>query len=177
MLVSAYDYQDQLNKALAATWYEEKYMFYHDSWRERVEIDKGDWNKRQFVSIDKSGKLLGFISYSIDRANDSINNLAIINLSDDKMIFGKDVHKAFADIFEKYNFRKIKFTVIIGNPIEKQYDKIISTNGGRVVGTLKQHVKLMDNRYYDEKIYEIFRDDYLKKKGERHDTSKLSGNE
>jgi hypothetical protein len=56
---------------------------------------------------------------------------------------------------------------VIGNPIEKSYDKLIHKYGGRVVGTYKQHTKLIDNKLYDEKFYEIFRDDYIKNKANK----------
>jgi RimJ/RimL family protein N-acetyltransferase len=95
-----------------------------------------------------------------------VDALWIINFSDNKIVFGNDVRIAMDEIFTKYNFRKLTFSVVIGNPIEKQYDKLISKYGGRVVGTYKENVKLMDNRYYDEKYYEIFREDYLRQKNE-----------
>jgi RimJ/RimL family protein N-acetyltransferase len=66
------------------------------------------------------------------------------------------------EMFTKYNFRKLEFSVVVGNPIEKSYDRLIYKYGGRIVGTYKKHTRLMDNKYYDEKLYEIFRDDYIK---------------
>lgn len=172
MLISAYKYQNELNELLMNSWYEDKYKFYHDNWHERIKVDEGDWNKREFVSIDTNGKVLGFIAYNIDRVNDYVSGLSFINFSDNKITFGKDVHKAFTDIFEKYNFRKIKFSVTIGNPIEKQYDKLIHQYGGRIVGIYKEHVKLIDNKYYDVKYYEIFQRDYfINKKGDTHESN------
>ena len=61
----------------------------------------------------------------------------------------------------KYNFRKIEFTVIVGNPIEKMFDKYIGKYGGRIVGIGKESVKLPDNLFYDSKLYEIFKVDFL----------------
>ena len=80
--------------------------------------------------------VIGYISYSICRQNNSITGLEIINFSNNKAVFGRDVITALKDIFEKYNFRKIKFCVVIGNPIEKTYDKLIKKYGGRIVGVL-----------------------------------------
>ena len=70
---------------------------------------------------------------------------------------------AFKDIFDKFRFHKINFFVILGNPTEKHYDKIVEKCGGRVVGIYKQDVKLIDNRLYDIKVYEITRTDYYTK--------------
>ena len=58
--------------------------------------------------------------------------------------------------------RKLEFTVVVGNPIEKTYDKLIKKYGGNIVGVKHKNCKLIDNKYYDEKIYEIFREDYIK---------------
>lgn len=65
------------------------------------------------------------------------------------------------DIFSKYQYKKIVFSVLIGNPIEPKYDRIIKRSGGRIVGVHKEHVMLPDGKLYDEKVYEICRDEYL----------------
>ena len=77
----------------------------------------------------------------------------IINFSDKKITFGKDIGQALDEIFTKYNFRKLKFSVVVGNPIEKSYDKLIHEYCGRIVGTFKDHTRLIDNKNYDEKFY------------------------
>jgi hypothetical protein len=51
--------------------------------------------------------------------------------------------------------------VFIGNHIEPMYDMLMDLLGGRIVGVQKQHSKLADGEFYDYKIYEILRDDYL----------------
>ncbi len=88
--------------------------------------------------------------------------LGVINFSDNKIVFGMDLGQALNDIFEKYKFRKLKFSVFIGNPIEKSYDKMIEKYGGRIVGYYKEETRLIDGEYYDEKLYEITREEYLK---------------
>ena len=63
-------------------------------------------------------------------------------------------------------FRNINFLLVIGNPIEKMYERLVKKYNGRVVGIRKSHTKLIDNKYYDVKEYEVFREDYLKTRGE-----------
>ena len=75
--------------------------------------------------------------------------------------------QAITDIFEKYNFRKLNFAVVIGTPVEKHYDRLIKRYGGRIVGVRKQNCRLIDGKYYDEKLYEIMRDDYFESRGKR----------
>ena len=59
---------------------------------------------------------------------------------------------------------KLNFSVVVGNPIEKSYDKLIKRYGGRIVGTREKETTLVDGNLYDVKMYELFREDYLKSK-------------
>jgi len=95
------------------------------------------------------------------RSSDKVSSLGIINFYDKNLTFSRDLYKFLKDLFEKYNFRKIEFNVVIGNPIEKMYDKYIDKYGGSIVGIRKESTRLQDGKYYDVKIYEIFRENYL----------------
>lgn len=75
--------------------------------------------------------------------------------------------KAFKDIFEKFRLHKLSFSVVVGNPIESQYDRLIEKYGGRIVGIQKAQTKLIDNKYYDVKLYEILADQYYNAKALR----------
>lgn len=167
LLDLAYKYQDKIKIKLMNTWYDDKFKFYHCSVYHNMftlKEDAGDWNCRQFASVNAQGDVIGLIKYGIDRETGNANYFGAINFSDDRFMFGMDLAKTIDDIFCKFNMRKLEFSVVIGNPIEKSYDKMIAKYGGRIIGVLKQHYKLIDDKYYDEKIYEIFRDDYIKAK-------------
>lgn len=167
MLDNAFKYEEQIKYKMLDTWYDEKYMFYHGSpYHEIFELshNDGDWNSRQFVSLDVKGNLLGLIGYGIDRQNESVNGLGAINFSDNKLMFGKDIAQVVDDIFCKFNMRKINFSVFVGNPIEKSYDRLIHRYGGRIVGIKEAHCKLIDGNYYDRKEYELFKAEYLSAK-------------
>lgn len=163
MLVPAFNYAEELKKKMLATWFDEKYKYYNfNTYYFDLKIDDETWNKHQFVSVDKEGNIIGYIKYNVNRQTCNCNNLSVINFTDNKFVFGMDLGQALTDIFERFKFRKLTFSVIIGNPIEKSYDKMINKYGGRIVGIYRQEVKLIDGEYYDEKLYEITRDDYLK---------------
>lgn len=165
MLDIALKYKDTLEQAFINTWHQEKYKYYnYSSYFSNIELKNDTWNAHEFVSINNQGDIIGFISYEINRCANSVNGLGIINFADDKITFGKDVHQAMRDIFEKYNFNKISFCVVIGNPIEKTYDRLMDKYGGRIVGIEKQHTMLYDHKLYDVKRYEILREDYMKTK-------------
>lgn len=165
MLDIALKYTDELKKLYINTWYNEKYKYYnYRSFYELPKFDESTWDGHDFVSLNKKGEVIGAIGYSIDRPTDSVCGLGILNFTDDKLTFGRDVLQAVKDIFEKYNFRKMRCCVVIGNPIEKTYDRLIAKYGGRIVGIEREETKLSDNKFYDVKRYEILREDYMKVK-------------
>lgn len=162
MLEPAIKYRDQLETLQYNVWFNDEYKYWNDSvYYGSLQIDESTWCKHQFVSVIKN-KVIGYIEYSINREANNVYGLNIVNFSDNKILFGRDLRQALKDIFEKYNFRKLSFSVVIGNPIEKSYDKMIEKYGGRVIGVRKDEVKLIDNKYYDDKLYEILASEYFK---------------
>ena len=169
MLDIALKYTDELKKLYINTWHQDKYKYYnYQCFWKMPTFDESTWDGHDFVSINKRGEIIGAIGYSINRPTESVCGLGIINFTDDQLTFGRDVLQAIKDIFEKYNFRKLSCCVVIGNPIEKTYDRLIPKYGGRIVGIEKDETKLCDNRYYDVKRYEILREDYMRAKEDRN---------
>lgn len=173
MLDLAYKYEEEIRNKMFDTWYDEKYMFYYSSAHHSVWMNPdpkdGDWDNRHFVSLNSDGEVIGVIDYHIDRECDMATWFGAINFSDNKIVFGKDLAQVIDDIFCKFNMRKLEFSVIMGNPIEKTYDRMVEQYGGHVTGIKHKHVKLLDGNYYDHKDYEIFREDYLAAKEKRHE--------
>ena len=165
MLDTALKYQEELQTLYIYAWHQDRYKYYNDGsyWNSLV-LKEDTYNSHEFASVDADGDVIGFIAYDIDRTAATITNISIINFSNDIRTFAGDVRQTFRDIFEKYNFRKVSFSVVVGNPIEKTYDRLTLKYGGRIVGVQKHHVALFDNRIYDVKLYEILREDYLKAK-------------
>lgn len=172
MLDVAIRYQEQLTDKFRSVWLKEKYKYwagstYFDDW----EPIKNTWVDHQFVSI-RNGEIIGYIGYSINRADgDVAHELNIVNFEEKPSItFSLDLGQALTDIFEKYNLRKLNFYVIVGNPAEKAYDKMIERYGGRVVGYRRKNKRLFDGKYYDDKLYEVMREDYFARKArDKHD--------
>lgn len=160
MLDFAQNHEKELAKKMRDTWGKKKYWYYHRcSYFSQEMIKEDTWNNTQFVSLNSAGEVSGYLGYGIDRECRYVTYMAIINFSGD-ISFGFDVMNMVKDIFEVYRYRKIVFTVVIGNPVEQKYDRLIERYGGRIVGIHKEHVMLPNGRYYDEKIYEISRKDY-----------------
>lgn len=170
MLDSAFKYKEELNKLFIDIWYDEKYKYYYAcTSRAGYEIpEEGDWHGRQFVSLDSNGEIIGFIAYDINRTTEVVSEFGAINFTDNKITFAKDLAQVIDDVFCKFNHPKLEWSVVVGNPVEPNYDKMCKKYGGNIVGVFHKHYKLIDNKYYDEKMYELFREDYIKVKEKRN---------
>lgn len=170
-------YTEQLIELYTSIWGNEYYKFFITSPIFNIELaipDKNTKYRHEFVSVDKFGDIIGVISYSIDRSTGNCHTLFICNfdnvrneISDsDKrkrsVIFGRDIKKAINDLFLTFNFNKLEFYVVVGNPVEKTYDKLVQRYGGKVVEIKKQDVRLWDNKLYDTKWYKILKSSYDK---------------
>lgn len=155
---------DELTDKFRSLWFEDKYKFwnftnYYEDWKPA----ENSWNNHEFVVLNSCKEIIGFVGYEINRPNEYVTGLNIVNFSDDKALFGIEAMRIIRDIFDKYHFRKLCFAVVIGNPIEKQYNKLVEDFGGCVVGIRKKHIRLVDGLYYDVKEYEVLLEDYLRR--------------
>jgi len=142
------DFKNDLRNEEYIKYYELAYL----SFNTRFETE---WCDLQRVSKNEDGELLGFIFCGINRAHDRVEDIALMNTTKEvNLTFTKDVVGFFDELRKKY--RKICFDVVVGNPAEKIYDRIIKACNGNIAGIKKKHVRLTDEKFYDFKSYEIF---------------------
>ena len=122
----------------------------------------------QMVSVDKDNNVVGYLCAYTDRQSNKVSGIAAINFYDLSITFSKDFYIFLSDLFTKYNFNKIEWRVVIGNPAEKMYDRIVSKYGGNIIGIQRQSTMLQDRTLCDEKFYELFREDYIKNVNRRN---------
>ncbi|HEY9187330.1 MAG TPA: hypothetical protein VIR55_05445 [Ignavibacteria bacterium] len=165
MLKYAHIYKEELQEKYCEIILDDDYKYYNNCswWENEIELSEDTWDSIDFVSVDESNNVLGFMSAEISRGNDKISCIAVLNFSKKgNYTFSKDLYKFLIDLFTKYNIRKIEYTVNVGNPIEKMFDKYTEKYGGRIIGVTKESIKLHDNKYYDSKKYEMFKEDFLR---------------
>ncbi len=139
-------------------WINQSYLDY------RLEMYDTEWECQYRVSILEN-KILGLFKAFIKRPEHFISNLSIASFGKNNgIILIKDLLIFIDNIFMEYKFSKINFYMLKGNPAEKIYKKFIKRYGGRKVGYLKNDIKLIDGIFYDNIIYEIMREDYIKNK-------------
>jgi hypothetical protein len=162
MLKLAFSYKEKLNQPWQSVIFNEKYQFYNygNSWNYKIELSENSNDSMEMVSVDAEDNVIGYIAAAIDRYTNKISNICAINFEEVNFTFAKDFYQFLSDLFTKYKFRKIEWRVIIGNPAEKLYDKIIGKYGGRIVGVRYQSTITTDGILRDEKEYEIFKSDY-----------------
>jgi len=165
MLEYAKKYEEQLKQLFYNTSFDPFYQYEQFMpYRETLKLPDDTYNANHFVSV-YGDDILGMVAYQIKRVENLIWGLHIIHFGGKKskhnFIFGSDVMTALKDVFEKYGFNKISFCVAIGNPVEKTYDRLIKRYNGRIVGIRKQETRLIDNKLYDVKEYEILAEEYF----------------
>lgn len=172
MLEIAYMHKDALQiEYMKAIMKPENFFYGFGSYHQyELKINSSSWDNIQFVSvtkIDDETFLNGYFCADVCRAENYIGNVSVIRFENSNKYryrFCADMYKFLENLFVKYSFRKIEWHVVVGNPSEKMYDRIVEKWDGRIVGTFRQKVMLTDGNLYDQKHYEIFRDRYMHKK-------------
>ena len=121
-----------------------------------LKLPDSEWDEIVRVSFAED-KVLGLFKATIDREINHVSSLMIINFNLKKISFTfiKDLENFVKYLIEYKKFNKISFSVVVGNPAERMYDRFIEKYNGRVVGIKKNEVKLVDGKFYDLKLYEI----------------------
>lgn len=164
MLRNGLLYRDEVNAAMLATWYDERYQWYYCGQTHQTfnPPDSSDENGMSFASLDSDGNLIGLIWYQVERDIRSVGGFSIINFTDGhRVTFAKDLRRAIDDIFVRFGMHRLEFSVVIGNPAEAAYDRMIERIGGRVIGTYRDRVTDMAGKLHDFKVYEVLEDEYL----------------
>lgn len=169
MLANGFLYEREMREKDLLCWYDPRYAWYY-SWSHApftLPTNCGDWDEITLASLNYDGEVIGQITYYVDRDVESVDNLGVINYSQnpqDKIIFGRDLYKAVDAIFTKFGFARLTFSVRVGNPAEPFYDRLAKRAGGRIAGVLRHDAKLSTGEIVDAKIYEIMRDEYMSSK-------------
>jgi len=152
----AYGYKDQLSKLYISAMNHPKYKFMNCNGYTSftMDIKEDTWNTLQYVSVNSKDEVIGYIEASIDIKVNSVSSLYVLNFYDQSLCFSKDFY-GFLDILV-HRYTKVNFSVVVGNPAEAMYDRVIKKYGGRIVGVKEDHVNI-DGTLHDFKMYEILR--------------------
>lgn len=163
MLKPAQAYKDRLYEEYINTWYKHENIFY-TGWtgNSMPELPDNNYDSHHFVSVDKNGHLIGYISYSVDWIAMSADRFGIISFDRGNVLFAKDVYKAICDLFGVYNMNRISWCAYVDNPAIRGYRNFIRKHGGRECGYHRQIARLQDGKLHDSVEFEILRNEFKK---------------
>lgn len=169
MVKRALLYQYELEKCILNMIDDFKFMYYYSAPFPAIEglMPKYDniCNQNAFVSVDNNNEVIGMITYDFSVSDLATYNWRIVCFKDKpNIVFARDVLKVIDDVFCKYNFNKMEFSAISGNPILKSYRKFIKKYDGVEVGCRRQHCKLMDQQLHDIYYFDVFAEGYKRRK-------------
>lgn len=161
MLELASLHKEELLEKYKRTFTDPRYKYYHDSQDcyEDITFSTNNWNVEQLASLDKEGRVVGFIQVNYKRPTHAIDDFKLISFKDDLNITLIRDLLNLIDLKFKSGIRKISFGAVVGNPIAKTYEKLILKYGGRCSSHSKSEV-LIYGKYCDTKTWELFKEEY-----------------
>lgn len=162
MLKPAVLFEQALQQKNMENWHNQDDIYYSDC-NYKIKISEDTWEQHQFVSLDKKGDIIGYISYKIDRVAMSVSCLGIISYDKGNIQFVKDVIQVINDVFYKYNFNRIEWFAYVDNPAAKGYRKFIKRFGGRECGYYRQVSKMQNGKLGDGVRFEILKSDFKRR--------------
>lgn len=128
MIKPAKDYE--LKIAIESIWTKDKEenKFYYLS-DNALRLHNDETKAHEFAIVDNDDELIGFVRYGIK--NNEAYNLEAINFNRKQQSrFGVDLIKICTNIFDKYNFNKLSFSVFKQHPALDKYKQLVSHYNG-----------------------------------------------
>ena len=156
MLKPAQLYADELKRKYIRTWYDPEYLYY-SGWvgSSELNIPENTYDSHNFASVDKNGKIIGYISYSVNYIAMNADNFGAISFDKGNVEFAKDLYQAICNIFEKYHMNRLSWCCFAENPAIRGYRNFIKKHGGRECAYHRQIAKLQDGKLHDSVEFEI----------------------
>lgn len=160
MLDLAYRHIQPLQERYQEALFKDRYRFFwtYPDIKYYIPVYDNLGDMLQFVSLDSGGRIIGYFGCCINRDTRSASDLEMISFEGKNAEFTADLYAFLDRVFRQFGVERMYWSVVIGNPSEVLYDRLVNTYGGRIVGTFTNHVRLYDGNLYDVKFYEIYKD-------------------
>jgi len=163
MLDVAIRHNEELQIRYRETLFNPRYKFYLGFPEMLNFIPMADSGAIQMVSLNEHGAVIGYIGAKINRITKTAYDHESINFLPGKNdTFTQDIADFDLFLFNELGMDRIIWSVIIGNPVEKLYDRYVDICGTRIVGTFRNEVMLPDGQLYDLKYYEVLKEDFFR---------------
>lgn len=154
MLVPAVSVKAEIERKFSEHMYDEDMFLYNGYAHCNRPPDFTPKENNYQWAIIKDNEVIGYFSYYIDVAVDTVCNFGLYSFKTDSQI-GIDVFKKIKELIKTY--RRIEWRMIGGNPVKCHYDKLCAHYGGNCV-MLHQVCRDPQGNYRDEYIYEIVKE-------------------
>ncbi len=161
MIKAAKNYEDVIRHKMRDTWFDLDYQFYYsDSYHSDIRFD--DETAFEFVSINaKNNEVIGFVSFRINRDINGVRQFGAISFDRGNLIFTMDLMQIIDDIFFKYNFNRLEWCCVDGNPALESYKRLCESHGGEIVAHEHDCVRTIDGQLRDCYTFEILKKNYV----------------
>ena len=162
MLKLAQQYKESLPHLNQEAYLKKENRFFYGGYWDDFEIKNDNWTCYQFVSVDNTtSEVLGYIKADVDRQIGCVYKLGAICFSPNKKnIFAIDFARFIEKMFIEYKHSSINYSIAIGSPHEKMYDKFTKKLNGTTIGVFHKYF-MAGGDVHDMKFYEIMREDFL----------------
>lgn len=152
MLKPALSYKDELLSLFSKELYSYDYFLFSGVFSDGClpTIEPRDDGRHDWAIVDKE-KVIGYFSYFVNAANDSVCDFGVYSFDKNNPVIGYSVFKKMEELVK--NYHRVEWKMIEGNPVEKHYDKFLERHVGQKL-TLKDVYKIF-GKYKDCYIYEI----------------------
>lgn len=163
MIKPAQLYKSKLKEELLKSWYDPANIYWSGWTGDGItDLPDDNYENHHFVSVDNSGNVIGYISYSVNWVAMSADNFGIISFKKGNIEFAKDLYTVICNIFEKYHMNRMSWCCFADNPAIKGYRNFIKNHGGKECGYFRQVTKLQDGMLHDKVEFEILASEFKK---------------
>lgn len=163
MIKPAQLYKSKLKEELLKSWYDPTNIYWSGWTGDGItDLPDDNYENHHFVSVDNSGNVIGYISYSVNWVAMSADNFGIISFKKGNIEFAKDLYTVICNIFEKYNMNRMSWCCFADNPALRGYRNFIKNHGGKECGYYRQVTKLQDGMLHDKVEFEILASEFKK---------------
>lgn len=159
MLVPAITRRDEIFEAASELYYTEDYFYYiGDPACYPIKInDTSELGEYTFASVDKKGKLVGYIAYRVDFYIGCAYDFGLISFDKGNLTLAKDLEIVMKDIMENPAIRRVEWKAVVPNPVIKSYRRFCKKYHGT---EFEFHDCTRDShgKWHNEIIFEIMKD-------------------
>ena len=163
MLDLAINHIPDLQSKYAATLFDPRYKYYRRSPDVEYYIPiTQDSHVIQMVSLNEKREVTGYLATKINRMTQTAYDYEVMSFTPGR---NRDLTPDMAEfdlfLFNELGVNRLVWSMVVDNPIEPFYDRLVDTCGVRIVGTFKNDVMLPDGKLYDLKFYELLKEDFF----------------